>query len=288
MSNSRDASSSLRGYLYQREYTVKVLLENFGTKCKIVEEGEVNNCNYEDITIIKENYSIVTYQLKYSKNQLPSLKDKNNGLFTTVLNPNNRKCETVYYIAYTEDKSNKDFFVELENGTIDIGEIYENIEKYQEKKICELGNKRDPNSILKRNSLLEFNQNINHYKQTDFLNLRNYRFEKGLDYDTLNLYICEKIREIFNQSNPFIVYGIKGLILEELNSKIFNRKKDYVLDIDEFVLSIRNKIEENFGTPNILETEPITIKEEKNILRKLITKVNLWFKTKFNSIKINH
>ena len=84
---SRDASDPMNGYLYQRYYAIKLILENKNNEDieYVVEEM------HEDIDFLKyneENESknkIIAHQIKYYKNGDPETLTRGSGLYKVIL-----------------------------------------------------------------------------------------------------------------------------------------------------------------------------------------------------------
>lgn len=226
MSN-RDASSKSNGYFYQRRYGVYLLLVNNNIE-KIIEEGNIDNNNYEDITIIFNNKKKSTYQIKHKTSSAEGLCASSN-IMKTIANEDNMKLDNIHYI--TCKKNNETNYSEnlkkWKDKDISMNDIYNIITTFECgksdacKKAQELFKKYDKNII------------INY--------LSKYIIEDGLIYKDLAIKTDEEIRKILPNYNDSMITFTRLLLYEKFTDNSFN--KNFTMtkkDIYEYILNNLN------------------------------------------------
>ena len=257
MSLNRNATKKARGFNYQRKYVIYLFLKYISDtdNYSIIEEGEINGKVYEDITIIKNNHQIETYQIKYHENKSINkirLNRSNEELFKTILNQNNLDeiVETVYFLVskiepetYDEDLNN------WINGNLNSRNLYE--------KILNL-DKKDNKIINKYNELIKFLKEDPELK-INYLN--KLKLLIGLSYNDLDSEINEIIKNRFDINNIILIYYVKYMIFDLFEKNWF--ENNIPILINQNYISIKSKLNQY---NNIQDIEKINILFERIII----------------------
>lgn len=193
---SRNAMASSRGYLYQNMMTVLKIFEHVYSSGSIIEEGDIEGKIYEDITIICEDKSIITYQVKYQSKQIPF--SPSSYFYKTLDNKNNVGAKVFYIVGGNEYCKNIKFWNKMEPS-----EKYDFIKRKKPKDTINPYDifERDIN-CLKKDVILEY--------------LGNVVFEYGPKIDIL--------LEIFDTKDTALIsYDIRNYFMRHLFDKKENR-----------------------------------------------------------------
>jgi len=209
---SRDNTKRSRGFIYQRQYAIYYFLNNCNSF--IIEEGTINNKVYEDITIKHNDNKLVTYQIKHH-NKPESLSKKSN-FYKTLNNINNIECDEIYYITL---KGIQNVYIEWNNVT---GE-----EKYN---MIDLLDKSVYNELGHDNFIKYINK---------------IKFYKGLEYSELIDNINEKICNIFNVNDNFLIFNIRFKIVELFENKFMLSDNNEFINISDEIMKIKNELNTN-------------------------------------------
>lgn len=244
----RDATNSSNGYYYQRLYGVYIFLkESF---VNIIEEGQIDGKNYEDITIKNSKNEIITYQIKLHKNK--ETFTRSSDIFKTLANFNNISALNIYYIVGggKDEQFDENFKIWKEYGNIDnVEKIYEKIKNFGD----EIKN-TSYNIVKKKFDNEDKNESIKY--------LLKYRIEEGYNYKELIEKINYQIAEQFKNSDKDKIQYVRYLILDLFTENSFNGNKSTI----NREISIK-KIEDKIGNDKFQE-------EIYDIQKKLITEMN--------------
>lgn len=244
----RDATNSSNGYYYQRLYGVYIFLKELFIN--IIEEGQIDGKNYEDITIKNSKNEIITYQIKLHKNKENFT--RSSDIFKTLANFNNTSALNIYYIVGGGKDEQFDDNFKIWKGYDNI----DNVDKIYEK-IKNLGDEiqnTSYNIVKKKFDNEDKNESIKY--------LLKYRIEKGYDYKELIEEINHQIAEQFKISDKDKIQYVRYLILDLFTENSFNGNKSTI----NREISIK-KIKDKIGNDKFQE-------EIYDIQKKLITEMN--------------
>lgn len=232
---TRDNTKRSRWFIYQRQYAIYYFLNNCNSL--IIEEGTVNNKEYEDITIKHNDNKLVTYQIKHH-NKPESLSKKSN-FYKTLNNINNIECDEIYYITL---KGIQNEYIEWNNLT---GEKKYNMIDLLDKNVYnELGH----------DNFIEYINKI--------------KFDKGLEYPELINNINQKICNIFNTNDNFVIFYINFKIVKVFEDKFMFTDNNEFINISDEINKIKNE----------LSTNVLLFNDKNNI-------INNYIQTILNTIK---
>lgn len=267
--NNRDASASLKGYLYQRYCGINYLFDDMNIEY-IIEEG------YEDIDLINANKNRICIQFKYYTAKNESL-TVNSGLYKTIMaNYEKTDIDKIIYEAHNEMENiyaDELFKVFAEKKYYNIGKyilalIYKSKNENkngQEFNINDISDFKyyDKNANDIKKLLCKNDENIyNFFSNED--NCNNYfgKFElkKGRRYDDVQKNISNNIAIKYSNFIDSVddkmknnkINFIKYTILEIFSEKLFqNKSKERAIKYSDIFNQVNDIIESLSDISNI-------------------------------------
>jgi hypothetical protein len=229
--HSRDATNKARGFNYQRQYAIYYFLEH--NIKSIIEEGKVNDLEFEDITYITKENNIITLQIKYHINKIGLC--CSNDIFKTLKNINNLSAEQIYYIVSKNNKENTfdEKFLKWKNQAINTEELYELI----------LSLKKDDKKENKSTNYQEFIVFLNELgKEAAYNYLKKTIIQEGYSYRELVEQINLRIQTKFNITNKKDIFYVRFKIYDLFENNWFEGNNDKPLIVDEEIIKIKKDL----------------------------------------------
>lgn len=206
----RDASTKARGFSYQRQYGIYLFLVNLNSveKKYIIEEGNVNELEYEDITLLSNDGCVYeTCQIKYHVD-IMRFNRSNGDLFKTLRNENNFNIYHTSFIVSNNGHTYDDTLIKWNNFT--------SIEKYDN--IMNLW-KDDTSTVSEYRTCYKLYNDID--KDIILNYLDKLQIIEGYSYTELIANINNLICQIFNVNDEKLMYYIKYRIFELFDNNWF-------------------------------------------------------------------
>jgi hypothetical protein len=245
---NRDATKTARGFSYQRQYAISLLIvliiniknTNNNDTIEIIEEGKLDGSVYEDITIIHNNNKYITYQIKYhTTNKSFSFIPSNSDLFKTIKNKHNLNVKELHFIVSKNTNTNTDTFDEImndwKNGKLTKEEIYNAIIQLNKNDNSEVAHYRECKKFLEENPTTE---------KIDYIG--KITIEEGFTYDELIKNIENNIKNIFNIDDEIIVFYIRYYVFELFEQNYFRDENNKPLKINNIYQEINLKFKKTF------------------------------------------
>jgi hypothetical protein len=185
---------------------------------EIIEEGQINDKTYEDITVIYEQDNgeryIVTYQIKFSELDCFKFNRSNDGIFKTITNENNME-DNVREIHFAVSCNKLDTtYTKLET----LSNSNENeISKVLYDKIMSFKDKPDTKGTQYKKCI----EMIENFSCEDILNyFCKFIFDKLPNYNGLIRNIETLIKSVFNTSNPTLIFCVRYKIFDKFEKKL--------------------------------------------------------------------